>query len=261
MENVFDFIIDNSLVEEQIKPSYKERKVTLNVLKNELAFHEASHLVFNCLGLRHLDGFSPLFFIASCAENAHEDSSNVVNGFAPNVPKNLMYRRRNEEPKVLLDFYNEDRKRLVAQLISGVAGYASYQVFMKYKCKEEYFIGCSVIKETSEDYRKLRYYRKEHALYSFSSDFTYIDAKLKTYYELNSQEAVEATIKLIEIVQKLMHIPAVNMSIRFVKNKLLKNQCIKIEGNRLVQMCKEVDRLTNKIQFESILEQYIEKIS
>jgi hypothetical protein len=212
--------------------------------------------------LKHLDEFSPLSFMISCAEKSHEQGFNVVNGFAPIVPENLTYSRsRHEEPKGFLDFYNGDRKRLVAKLISSVAGYASYQVFMKYKRKEEYFIGCSVTKESSEYYRKLKYYRKECALYSFSSDFTYIDAKLKTYYELNSQEAVEATIKLIEIVQKLMDILAINMSIRFVKNKLLKNQCIKIEGNRLVQMCKEVDRLTNKIQFESILEQYIEKIS
>jgi hypothetical protein len=265
MEKEFDsfiFIMDgcNDNIELK-KPSYRERDVIIKSLKNELAFHEASHLVFACMALKCLNGFIPMQHIISCAENAHEKGFNEARGLAPDLPENSTYSIGNREPKSYIIFYNEDRKRLVAKLLSTIAGYSSYQVFMKFMDKEEYFIGCIENKPLSDNFQSIKYYRKEYALSSGATDFEGILVKFETYYSLDYDKSAEAIVKLIAIVQELMNIPAINHSIRFVKNRLLKSPCTKIEGQHLTLMVKEVKRLTNKIPFESVLEKYVNEIS
>jgi hypothetical protein len=264
MEKEFDgfiFVMDgfNDNIELK-KPSYKERDVIIKSLKNELAFHEASHLVFACMALKCLNGFIPMQHIISCAEKVHEKGFNVASGLAPSVP-NSTCPIGGGEPKSYITFYNEDRKRLVAKILSTVAGFSSYQVFMKFMDKEEYFIGCIQDKPLLNNFQSIKYYRKEYALPSGATDFKGILVKLETYYSLDYDKSAEAIVKLIAIVQELMNIPAINHSIRFVKNRLLKSPCTKIEGQHLTLMVKEVKRLTNKIPFESILEKYVNEIS
>ena len=107
---------------------------------------------------------------------------------------------------------------------------------------------------------KFNYYRKEYAFLSRTSDFIKLRKKLKVYYILEGDQALNATIKLIEKVQELMNIQAVNDSIRYVKNKLLKNECNKIEGAELEKLIIEVKRTTQRVLFENVLNQFVKEI-
>ena len=80
MENEFDWSILENDNTERVK-SFKEEIVDKTHLKIELAFHEASHFVFDCISSKFVCGFSPINFIISCADKLHENGFNRVDLF------------------------------------------------------------------------------------------------------------------------------------------------------------------------------------
>ena len=239
---------------------YLDRTKEIKDLISELAFHEASHFVFDCMAQKYVDGFAPINFIISCAEKLNEEKYNVVNGFAPDIPKHKTYvKSHDEEAKGYLEFYNKDRKRLAAKLLSVVAGYSSYQIFIE---NDKYYIGANIEdkKIEKEGLYKFNYHSMKNSINSGTSDFNFIRKKLRIYYSLTGNNAVKAVEILTNKVQGLMKIQAVNDCIRYVKNQLIQNECEKIEGLSLIKLIREIKRITNKIEFDLVLDELKEKI-
>lgn len=243
-----------------VEKYFIERNIKIESLEIELAFHEASHFVFNCMALKCVTGFMSINSIISCAEKLNVNGFNVVNGFAPDVPEDKTYvRDHNEEAIGYLEFYNEDRKRLVAKILTLTAGYSSYQIFIK---NDKYYIGVKNdgIHPVGTGLLRMKYFSKKAAISSNTSDFKKLSKKLRIYYHLSMDERNEAISRLTSYTQEIMQIQAVNDSIRFVKNQLVKNKCTKIKGSQLSTLVSEVNRLTNKVPFEDLLVKLSNKI-
>lgn len=242
------------------KPNFIERQFNTNEIKIELAFHEASHFVFDCLVLKWFNGFLPIKHMVTCLEKLFEDGFNVVRGVSPDVPERDTYvRSSRDEPRGYLNFYNEDKNRLVAKLLILIAGHTSFQVFLKAKVDifhKEYYLNVFENPNSNKvgDQIKAKSFFLGSALDSDISDFNKINKKLRIYFQLNKRsEKDDALIKLEKAAQVLMECQAVNDSIRFIKNQLLKNECQKIEGRQLFLLVREVQRLTNKVVFDEVL--------
>lgn len=254
---------------EEEKEPFARRTKTSDEMLLEVAYHEASHFVFGVMSLKYVTGFIGHIFMRVCPENFIQDNDengngyNVVNGFAPDVPLHKTYvRSQREEPNGYLEFYNEDRKRLVAKMLVTLAGYSSYQIFNKGKQEDEYFVGIPPELDEVKTERKripifdLTYYDNSNLQHNPASDFQNASKKLRIYYELNPDERNEAIKKLIGECQELMEIQAVNESIRYVKNRFLERECELIEGEELQEIIEEVQRLTNNVSLSEILEKY-----
>jgi hypothetical protein len=240
--------------------TYEERTVKANQLRNEIAFHEASHFVFKVLGLAHVNEFTPINFAICCPNKVNQEGFNVVQGFAPRIPISETYGNLESEPKGLINFFNSDRKRLVASLFSKIAGYSSYQVFIK---NSNFYIS-SKVEKTGKKCYKIKYYNLENATVSNTDDFNNIFRKLDNYYFKDPQinyienqylkDKKNETVKVLtDSVQQLMRQKAINDSIRMVKNQLLKTECQKIEGYRLAILVKKVKMMIKKIDITDIL--------
>ncbi len=243
-----------------IEKPYLERTKKITDLKSELAFHEASHFVFDCIAQKYVKGFVPINFIVSCAEKLNEENYNVVNGFAPDIPMHKTYvKSQDDEAEGYLEFYNADRKRLAAKLLSVIAGYSSYQIFIE---NDKYYIGANIVDEKIEkgESYKFNYHSVKNSLNSETSDFNFIRKKLRIYYSLTGNNAIDAVKRLTNKVQELMKIQAINDCIRYVKNQLLRNECEKIEGLTLTNLNWEIKRLTNKIEYDLVLDELKNKI-
>ncbi len=245
--------------DEENKTGFVERVKSISEVKTELAYHEASHFVFSCLGLKHVSEFTPISFIMTCLE---DENSNIVNGFGPNIDMPKYSKKRNEKPEEYYNFYKNDRRRIVAKILSSLAGYASFKVFIS---EDDYFISMNTGVRINSYHRKLTYYCLRSALFEYEqiSDLENVKEKLADFYShMNDKNIIFTTIvELINIVQELMQKnQGVNDCIRFVKNELLKNPCSKIEEKQLNHMICEVNRLTNQLDYMQTLNDLREQI-
>jgi hypothetical protein len=219
--------------------------------------------VFSVLGLAHVTGFTPIKFAICCAHKVNQEKLfNVVQGFTPDVPHSQTFGNEEHEPPGYLQFFNEDRKRLVASLFSTIAGYSSYPIFMQ---KSKFYISCG--EKVGKKLVKIKYYNLENAKFSETPDFNKLFRKLHFYYFSEVQiekfgydrynlwdRKIKALTVLTENVQQLMRQRAVHDSIRMVKNELLKTECQGIRGRRLDKLAKKVQVMTKKIDITAVLE-------
>lgn len=263
LEFILGFMESNTGWRRPIPPD--ERVVRIKKFKDEIAFHEASHFVFSVLFLRYFPPgvFSPINFITCCAKKVNEQGHhNVVNGFAPmNIPEYKLWAEEGKEPSGFIEFYNSDRRRLAAIILVFIAGYSSYQVFVKYK--EHYIFSNVKFNVPQTGVCTITYLDKYNAIGSDADDFVKIDRKLRTYYldSLRSGKSkVDAISNFTEAAQALMRQKAINDSIRMVKKILLKHECNKIEGWELDCLVQMVSKFTNKIELNDILDRLKDKI-
>ena len=253
MEYVLDCIDNSGPVEKQAI----NKELPLKDFELELAYHEASHFVFSCLILKNLVGFTPLNFVIICPQKYFEGGFNKINGVMPaGVPERLTYVGSNMEEAVgFKEFYNSNRNRLIAKLLSTVAGHASYQVFIK---NEKFYIHCPIQIEKNQpigDSINVDGYQEQFALNSDRSDFIYLKRKLLNYFSFKGDQLAQATSVIISSAQELMKMQSVKVTIGFIKNQLLQSPCKRIEGEQVRDLVREVKRMTNKVPFIKILEE------
>lgn len=263
LESIYEFVG----IPHQRRPLPPDpRTVRIKKFKDEVAFHEASHFVFSVLFLNYFPPgtFSPISSITCCAEKVGEKGyPNVVSGFSPvNIPVfKLSTKVEGEEPPGFIEFYNRDRRRLAAMILVFIAGYSSYQVFVR--DKEHYIFSSVKFNAPKTGSCTIAYLDKYNAIGSDADDFVKIDRKLRTYYldSLRSGKSkVDAISNFTQAAQDLMRQKSVNDSIRMVKKVLLKHECSKIEGWELDRLVRMVSGFTNKIELDGILEALKDKI-
>lgn len=244
------------------KESISIRTVDDHNLAFELAIHEASHFVFNCLGLINLEQFTSNEYMSICLEKFDSDF-NAVMGFLPDVPKSTMYAKNyNTHPDGYQKFYKDDRRRILAKLLALAAGYASYQVFIE---PQDYFIS-NDIKERERNGNDKRlfdveYYHINTDKIKECSDFYEIAIMLKDYYGLdNYQERLKVISETVAYVQNIMKRIEISESIKVVANILLENQCRKIEGIKIRCLEKEICTKLKNVSYLGILEKFKMKV-
>lgn len=212
------------------------RKLTDEEILNELAFHEASHFVFNCMVYRlGLDFLAPRG-IEICSEK----HNGRVFGFSPNLTESELQRE-----SILKDWYTGNINRLIGRMLGTIAGYTSYQIFIE---DSPYFVAV-----VDDNQREVKYFKLLTApVRPYNSDFTrfreYIEY-IHTGYEFEGIKEF-----FYNEAKKLMQIQAVNDSIRFIRNYLVERDCQFVEGKELARLRREVIRLTNKIPILEVLE-------
>lgn len=208
------------------------------------------------MGHRSVPGFNNINYIIVCPKKFNLLGYNRVNGFDPDLPPAKMHSASpNIDSKYLRIFYTENIHRLHAKLYSKIAGYTSYLEYID--AAEKNYIALSICKIKGER----RKYKAEYStiidqLNGSTSDFNYIISKLSQYYTLTRHEKIKALSMLTSNVGDLMKDPSVKCAIFYVKNILKKNKCRMIDGQHIKNVIKEVNRQTNKIQYNDYLNKF-----
>lgn len=221
------------------KISFKDTSVnSFKEIIDEIALHEASHFVFNCMFLKEKLGFSRINYIQICTTNLEKC---VVSGFAPNLPSVRMH------DIWLKDFYTGDLRRIRAKLISLLAGYMSCKFFLRKD--NDFFIGVPKVEE-----KKIRYFSIETVpLTADVSDFRKA-SKYLDYINIEQGKKRETLSTIADnVVIELMKVQAIHDSIRYVQRELISNECRPIKDNQLDLLIDEVQRLTNKVRVDEII--------
>lgn len=213
---------------------YEKRNPSLLKLGDELAFHEASHLVFTCLFKSVENEFTSVESISINPDNLSDPNSNIVIGYQPEYFKHSTS---------MEGFYQEDIRRINAKLAMLLAGFCSYKVFIG---NEKFFIG-----QPDEISNDIIYYPVEQCLSNNISDFENIKKNLSKNLNLNEPEIYDFVLKSIAKIERHMGKQAINDSIRFVKNILIK-ETKTINGSKLKNIIREVKRLCTKIREDEI---------
>lgn len=210
-------------------------------LIKELAFHEASHLVFDIISEKLDLGFSP---IEAIKITPNDPKGNYVRGFHspyPNGDSLSALKKR----KWYFEKENENHNRLFVKVLGALAGYTSYQVFME---DSLYFIN-PVIEETESV--TLNYYRIDCLPDHRPSDFQIVYEMLGWI----NQDTIKRIKEIQEVVKIIARHPSVSNAIGFVKNYLLKNVGSEISGTEMDNLKRVVHMQTTKISMEKYLNQ------
>lgn len=207
---------------------------------NELAFHEASHFVFDILGKRLSLGFSP---IEAIKISPTDPKGNYVRGFHSPFPETDAMSGINRKKWY---FENESQKhnRLFTKALSLIAGYTSYQIFVE---DTPHFINPK-IEEGGNSFPN--YHRIDCLPDPPPSDFQLLSEMLGWI----GQNSTKKVLEIQNVVKKIMHHPSVANAIRFVKNYLLKNIGREISGTELNYLKRGVERQIQKISLEKYLD-------
>lgn len=228
--------------DEQI-PLYEKRKVDVDCLRRELAIHEASHFVFNCLALENLEGFKDMDYMITCFERYEEEGFNRVSGMTPAIKPQ---RSKAEAENEIAKFYMEDHRRIIAKLLSHIAAYSSYQVFIS---NSIYYIN-GTQKFVVEDKKvECTYFAIEGQNMSGTYDFKNVEKKLREVCNTDKDEIIEVMKKLTFETQGLMRINEVNECIEYIANKLLESECKRIEGEELKRLVADVQKKARPAEY------------
>lgn len=206
----------------------------------ELAMHEASHFVFDCLMLKYTKGFKSIVEAIVSSNNVNECR---ISGVEPDIPDG------HKHDFFWKKFYLEDKNRLVARIICTIAGNASYKVFID--SRTSFFIGVP-----NEGRTLINYYSIDTVPLTLpNADFTKINKYLGYVGIENINNRRELMHLYLEKTQDLMKIPAIDNSIKYVKNILLKNDGKVVSGDTIVKMITHVQRFTHQVPFKSFLKE------
>lgn len=219
----------------------------LKALTNEIAFHEASHFVTSRLINKLNIGFKEA---TSISIDSKGKKSGVVTGFGGDYKMDNEY-WTNFNIARFKKFYTDDVRRIWADSLNLIAGYASFKLFIS---DQEDFISYL---ESSES-KEVIMYTLSSVPHHFSyptgnkyttgvSDFAKIKERLSFIGILDKDERVEAYKLLLKTVCDIMSTRAVECAIRYVKNKLKASDGKVIEGRAFERMKNFVDNLISKV--------------
>lgn len=242
MEENFDlglFLNDG----EPIKQPEEAIQGGIEKIKIELAFHEASHFVFDLLIEKMNIGFASVTAIKIDSKDA---KGNYVDGCLSPYPGKS--KDDFEALKERRNWYSENRDRFHVKLLSVLAGYTSYQVFIE---DTEYFInpGIEVASFSQTGYKKIS------DLIPFETKNRPTDFETLFQMLIYNRDWSEKRLREIQAIIKLiMANPSVSTAIGFVKNYLIKNEGREISGIELQVLKKETRRQLKRVSFKPYLE-------
>lgn len=228
-------------MENETSQSYSSKGLDHPDIGKEIAFHEAGHFVFICMMIMHLKDFTPIKYVIICKEKFGE-LYGYANGISGGIPK-LINSSASE-----MEFYLQDKKRMVGQIFSLMAGVVTYHEFIK---TTDHFVGLLNYKE-----QRLDYYTFQEGFSKLDlSDFKQVDELLE-YVNYNS-ETSELPYEFLQGTIELMQNPAVRSAIDLVCQKLLQSPCKEIEGNELRSIIGTVKRLISEVPYMDTLVKYV----
>jgi len=235
--------------------THESRPINYQGLDKELAFHEAGHLVFTALLLKHVNDFTPINYAIICPEKikpgkfeeTKKEGYNRINGGHPDLPEKDLEYKHTTKP-----FYEKNEYGLLGKLLCDMSGYASYPNFIE---DTDFFIS-----NPSEDGNELLYFSIETAPKSIS-DLASTQDHLSYLKGVKSSSLKENITIVIDELNAAMKVEAINSSIRYVAKRLLDTPCEKLEGEELRHYVREVQRMCHKVDYKQILEDLYRKLT
>lgn len=246
MEDIF------SLFDEPREVFFKTKLINEKDFAKELAFHEASHFVIQ----RLLHPFD-LGFLESdnLWINTKERRGNVhgfmIQDFNHTVWTEPVYRKFRK-------FFNTDYRRYKGYCLELIAGYASYKIFIE---DSDFFISFG---DFINNRNELKMYKLETVPHSIRrtendrklfgvSDFAKIKEQISFQGIGNEKERLELYHQFLSDITDIMNINAVELAIRYVKNRLLRMDGKIIEGEYFNHIKYFVDDLVKRVCIEEYL--------
>ncbi|WMX16581.1 hypothetical protein [Aureispira sp. CCB-E] len=225
--------------EEETSISRVEKEIDYKNFLIELAYHEASHFVFDQLILKMNLGFTPV-----CSMFVHADKENkILEGKV-----SLLERTNNKSPYA---FYKQNPMRLYAFLLVTLAGYTSRLVFID---NDPFFISKTDLKNYTDG--KLFYYSLD-ILPRDVDDVRKTQDYIREFLKIQRNQQKEMITSLVADIELLMEKPAMNLAIRYVKNILIENNGTEIIGQELESVRWKTDILLSKISLEDTISKYL----
>jgi hypothetical protein len=224
--------------QEEISISRVEKEIDYKNFLIELAYHEASHFVFDQLILKMDLGFAPV-----CSIFVHADRKNKILGGEVSVLEKAI-----KNPYV---FYGQNPKRLYAFLLVTLAGYTSRLTFID---NDPFFISEPDFKECTEG--KLYYYSLDFLPRSVD-DVRKTQDYIRDFLKIPRSYQKEMITSLVEDIRLVMNKTAIKLAIGYVKNKLVNSNGSKIVGKELDIIKWKTDILISKISLEDTISKYL----
>jgi hypothetical protein len=204
----------------------------------ELAYHEASHFVFDQLILKMDLGFSPVTRIFVHCSREDKILNGVVTGLGG-------YEGSSNS------FYRGDNSRVYARLLTTLAGYTSRLVFID---DSPFFISEADLDNYTNG--KLFYYTIETAPRKIS-DVRKTKDYIQQYLDFSIAQRDKLINSLIEDIKLLMKTPAMKLAIGYVKNVLVQHNGVEVIGRALEHIKLKIDILSSKIYLEDTISKYL----
>ena len=237
---------------EDKNPRYISKKISQKEFSIELAYHEASHLVFQRLIYKLNLGFNEPINIFIDSKN--EQNAGYVHGFGAS---GLVYNSRLVDENDIKAFYTDKKERLFSDCLQYLSGNTSYKAFID--STTEYYISNSDI--NMSEY-KMKMYKldtvpnHQHGV----DDYFKVKNRLQ-YIDVSDKQSVYSFYqKITNDVLEIMDIRAVELSIRYVKNHLLRNDGKLIQGKYFQEIKEFVDELIKNVSIKPFLSKYLEKL-
>lgn len=237
--------------EQPMRP--QKRPIKQNEFVIELAFHEASHFVLGRLvnkleiGFKHAD---------SILIDSIDRKGGEVSGFGGDFQSEVVY-WTNSNRQRFTNFFTKDEKRIWADSLVLIAGYASYKLFVS---DQEDFISYIESDEWTEiEMHSIKtvphhyWYTQVDKYLVGVSDFAKIKERLAFIGIIESEDRIENYNLLLEAVSDIMKTRAVELAIRYVKNRLKAADGNKIEGSAFEQIVCFTDNLISKIDISGVI--------
>lgn len=231
------------------------KNVSIEDFLNEVAYHEASHFVFQQLIVKDYTEFIEPSRINVCVKE-EEPFIGQVDDFLPDVfPKGIVIDNKiiGKHFGDITQFYDNSPQKVYLYCLQCLAGYYSYKFFFT---KEENFIGIPKHKDSSslEKVIRIDYYPLEDApmlptTQPYSQDHNSIFFKRLFNIQIFK---VEHKFRYINEVNndldKAMNLPSIKEAIIYVKNQIVKYNGVPIEGAVLDTLKDEVKRIIEPVK-------------
>ncbi|MGB0861516.1 MAG: hypothetical protein ACPG19_01390 [Saprospiraceae bacterium] len=236
------FILNQNKPNEQLK-DIDTRTISKKKYIREIAYHEASHLVFSELIYKLIDDEN---FQTGESIWVNINNSSQVKGYGIKLGK---YMDTQEE---IDEYYKEHPNLIFPSTFISLAGYSSFKYF--FDKDEIYFIASS----NWVNNHQLKYYRLNFWMFPRISDFKKASNKLQliNIYSYPKKEQIFSSI--IDDIVEIMSIKIVNETISYIKNKLIQaeREQRKIESWEFQLLKFRVQRLLKSVSITSYIEKY-----
>ena len=230
-------------------PRYISKKISKKEFSIELAYHEASHLIFQRLIHKlDLDFNEPInIFI----DSKNEQNAGCVHGFGAS---GLVYNSRLIDEDDIKAFYTDKKERLFSDCLQYLSGNTSYKAFID--STTEYYISDSDINMSEYE---MKMYKLDTVPDNQEGvdDFFKVKKRLQYIDVFDKKSKYSFYQKFTADVLKIMGIRAVELSIRYVKNHLLRNDGKLIQGKYFQEIKEFVDELIKNVSISPFLNKYL----
>lgn len=248
-----EFIFEDDPNRPQKRPIVHEEFV------NELAFHEASHFVLGRLVNKLNLGFNDA---VSIYIDSKVRKRGQVSGFGGDFNSEHEY-WSNQNRKRFKEFYTDEPRRIWAESLVLIAGYASFKLFIS--DREDFISYLHSDESTQLAMHCLKtvphhfWYTHANKYLSGVSDFAKIKERLLFIQTIKEHDLIKNYEKLLTVASDIMSVRAVECAIRFVKNKLIGADGEKIEGEPFKRIELFVDNLIKKVDISMMLKPLLSK--